>query len=341
LKTKNQIFVSQHIGDLSTVESYNAFKRTINDFKKLYEVDEVKFVGDLHPEYLSTKFLKESTNEFKLIQHHLAHIAACKLENQVEGKALGVSWDGTGFGFDGKIWGSEFYILDDESFTHIGQFKKFHLPSGEKAIREPKRTLAGILFEIYNEEILDNEILLQKFTKNELKLIVEVIKKKINSPECVSAGRLFDAVSSLVGIADYSNFEGQAAMKLEFQIQSNVNDSYEFEIKKNEKIIVDWTKIIKGLIKDLEAKIDKGFLSAKFHNSLVEIIVQVAQLVKVNKVLLSGGCFQNIYLLNHTTKRLKEEGFQPYWHQRIPTNDGGISPGQIAAYNLKEKDFKF
>jgi hydrogenase maturation protein HypF len=130
-------------------------------------------------------------------------------------------------------------------------------------------------------------------------------------------------------------------MKLEFQIQSNVNDSYEFEIKKNEKLIVDWTKIITGLIKDLEAKIDKGILSAKFHNSLVEIIVQVAQLVKVNKVLLSGGCFQNIYLLNHTTKRLKEEGFQPYWHQRIPTNDGGISPGQIAAYNLKEKDFKF
>jgi hydrogenase maturation protein HypF len=340
LKTKNQIFVSQHIGDLSTVESYNAFKRTINDFKKLYEVDEVKFVGDLHPEYISTKFLKESTNEFKLIQHHLAHIAACKLENQVEGKALGVSWDGTGFGFDGKIWGSEFYIIDDESFTHIGQFKKFHLPSGEKAIREPKRTLAGILFEIYNEEILNNEILLQKFTKNELKLIVEVIKKKINSPECVSAGRLFDAVSSLIGITDYSNFEGQAAMKLEFQIQSNVNDSYEFEIKKNEKIIVDWTKIITGLIKDLEAKIDKGILCAKFHNSLVEIIVQVAQLVKVNKVLLSGGCFQNIYLLNHTTKRLKEEGFQPYWHQRIPTNDGGISPGQIAAYNLKEKDFK-
>ncbi len=117
-------------------------------------------------------------------------IAACKLENDVKGKALGVSWDGTGFGLDGKIWGSEFFLIDDQGFTHLGQFKKFHLPGGEKAIKEPKRTLAGILFEIFGDEIIQNKILLKKFNQNELRLITNILKKKINSPECVSCGRL-------------------------------------------------------------------------------------------------------------------------------------------------------
>lgn len=340
LKKGGQIFVSQHIGDLSTIESFNAFKRTIRDFQKLYEVEQTKFVGDLHPDYLSTKFLKENGFDFKLIQHHLSHIAACKLENDVKGEALGVSWDGTGYGLDGKIWGSEFFYINDESFSHLGQFKKFLLPGGEKAIKEPKRTLAGILFEILDDEILSNEILLKKFKPSELKLILNILKNRINAPECVSCGRLFDAVSSLIGISDYSNFEGQAAMKLEFSIEENVQEFYEFDFIENEKIIIDWTKIIFGLIEDLQKGISKGKLSSKFHNTLVEVIVRFAKKVNIKKVLLSGGCFQNVYLLTRTIQRLKQEGFQTYWHQRIPTNDGGISFGQIAAYHLREKDFK-
>lgn len=341
LKKKNQIFISQHIGDLSTPESFYAFRRTINDFKSLYEVNEVKFAGDLHPEYLSTKYLKELNLDYRLIQHHLAHIAACKLENQIKGEALGISWDGTGFGFDGKIWGSEFFFIDDESFSHLGQFKRFYLPSGEKAIKEPKRTLVGVLFEVFNDEVINNEMLLNKFSKGELKLFIELIRKGINSPECVSVGRIFDAVASLVGISDYSNFEGQAAMKLEFAIKENINDFYEFELIKEEKLIIDWTKIILGLIKNLKENFSKSFLSSKFHNSLVEVIVEVAKYFNLKKVLLSGGCFQNVYLLTKAVQRLREEGFQPYWHQRIPTNDGGISFGQIAAFNLIEKKFVY
>ena len=337
LKKGKQVFISQHIGDLSTLESFKAFKRTISDFMNLYEVGEVKFVGDLHPEYLSTKFLKEQKKEFKLVQHHLAHIAACKLENDVKGQALGVSWDGTGYGFDGKIWGSEFYLIDDESFEHLGQFRKFHLPSGEKAIKEPKRTLAGILYEIYGDDILNFHILKSKFDEIELKLIVNQIEKKINSPECVSAGRLFDAVSSLIGITDYSNFEGQAAMKLEFAIENGINEFYEFEFRKKEIVIIDWEKIIKGILEDLEKGVSKNKISAKFHNTLTEIIVEFARLTNQRKVLLSGGCFQNVYILERTIHRLKEENYQVYWHQRVPTNDGGISFGQIAAYNLRNR----
>jgi hydrogenase maturation protein HypF len=337
LKKGKQVFISQHIGDLSTLESFKAFQRTISDFMNLYEVGEVKFVGDLHPEYLSTKFLKEQKIEFKLVQHHLAHIAACKLENDVKGQALGVSWDGTGYGFDGKIWGSEFYLIDDESFEHLGQFRKFYLPSGEKAIKEPKRTLAGILYEIYGDDILNFHILKSKFDEIEFKLIVSQIEKKINSPECVSAGRLFDAVSSLIGITDYSNFEGQAAMKLEFAIENGINDFYEFEFHKKAIVIIDWEKIIKGILEDLEKGVSKNKIAAKFHNTLTEIIVEFARFTNQRKVLLSGGCFQNVYLLERTIERLKEENFQVYWHQRVPTNDGGISFGQIAAYNLRNR----
>ena len=337
LKKGKQVFISQHIGDLSTLESFRAFKSTISDFMNLYEVGKVKFVGDLHPEYLSTKFLKEQKKEFRLVQHHLAHIAACKLENDVKGQALGVSWDGTGYGFDGKIWGSEFYLIDDESFEHLGQFRKFHLPSGAKAIKEPKRTLAGILYEIYGDDILNFHILKSKFDEIELKLIVNQIEKKINSPECVSAGRLFDAVSSLIRITDYSNFEGQAAMKLEFAIENGINEFYEFEFRKKEIVIIDWEKIIKGILEDLEKGVSKNKIAAKFHNTLTEIIVEFARFTNQRKVLLSGGCFQNVYLLERSIERLKEENFQVYWHQRVPTNDGGISFGQIAAYNLRNR----
>ncbi len=149
--------------------------------------------------------------------------------------------------------------------------------------------------------------------------------------------KIIDAVSTLIGISDYSNFEGQAAMKLEFTVDKNVNELYDFDLIENEKVIIDWTKIFSGLMEDLQKGLSKGELSAKFHNSLVEIIIQFAKKVNLKKVLLSGGCFQNIYLLTRTIYRLKEEGFQPYWHQRIPTNDGGISFGQIAAYHLREK----
>lgn len=335
LSKKKQIYISQHIGDLSTAESFNAFKRTINDFKNLYEINDTKYVGDLHPDYLSTKYLKEHANNFKLIQHHLAHIAACKIENDVKGEALGISWDGTGYGLDGKIWGSEFFFIDDQSFSHLGQFKKFHLPGGERAIKEPKRTLVGILYEIFQDKILTHDLLIKKFNHTELKLILELLKKKINSPECVSCGRLFDAVSSLIGVADYSNFEGQAAMKIEFIIKQDVHQFYEFDFVKNNITVVDWTKIILGIIEDLKMGRTKDLISAKYHNSLVEIIIHFAKRIKINKVLLSGGCFQNVYLLTKTINRLKEEGFQPYWHQRIPTNDGGISFGQIAAYHLQ------
>lgn len=337
LKKKNMVFISQHIGDLSTSESFNAFKKTIESFKSLYEIDSYKLMGDLHPDYLSTKYLKEEKKDFYLVQHHLAHIAACKSENQVKGECLGVSWDGTGFGLDSKIWGSEFFFIDDGEFEHLGQFKEFPLPGGEIAIKEPRRTLAGMLYEIYNDDIFKFDLLRKKFSEKELKLIVHMINHRINSPECVSAGRLFDAVSSLLGICDYSNFEGQAAMKLEFAVDSSTDEFYNFNFSEEEIVKIDWSKILASIINEIQIGISINQIATKFHNTLTEIIVKFSKYIGLKKILLTGGCFQNVYLLERTIKRLKEENFQVYFHQRIPTNDGGISFGQISAYKLKNR----
>lgn len=337
LKKKNMVFVSQHIGDLSTSESFNAFKKTIESFKSLYEIDSYKLIGDLHPDYLSTKYLKGEKKDFYLVQHHLAHVAACKNENQVKGECLGVSWDGTGFGLDGKIWGSEFFYISDREYQHLGHFKSFALPGGELAIKEPRRTLAGLLYEIYDDDISNLDLLKKKFSEKELKLIVHMIKQKINSPDCVSAGRLFDAFSSLLGICDYSNFEGQAAMKLEFAVDSSTDAFYDFNLNKGETITIDWTQIFTSILKDIQDEISINQIATKFHNTLTEIISSFSKLTGLKKILLSGGCFQNVYLLERTIKRLKEENFQVYWHQRIPTNDGGISFGQIASYKLRNR----
>ncbi len=335
IRKKNLIYISQHIGDLSTEESFNAFTRTTKDMKDLLDINNFKFVGDLHPGYMSTKFIQNSGINFTLVQHHLAHVISCKIENEAEGSVLGISWDGTGYGLDGKIWGSEFFICDEKTFKHVGQFRKFCLPSGEKAIKETKRILVGIFYELFGESCIEQKILASKFSKNELETLIQMIKKRINAPECVSAGRLFDAVSSLLDISDYSNFEGQAAMMLEFAIRGDDESSYEFEFHVNNKIIIDWEKIIKGIIIDYENGIDKGIISRKFHNTLVEVIVKFAKAVNMVKVILSGGCFQNVYLLERTIQRLNQEGLQAYWHQRVPTNDGGISFGQIGAMYLK------
>lgn len=337
LKKKNLIFVSQHIGDLSTGESLHAFKKTIEDFRELYLSKSDCGVGDLHPNYISTKIGKEIFQNFWQVQHHLAHVISCKLENQVTGEFLGISWDGTGYGFDGTIWGSEFFLVDDKSFQHLGNFRKFALPTGEKAIQQPKRTLVGILYEIFGEDILKLDFVQEKFDENELKMLITLIEKKINSPLCVSAGRLFDGVSSLIGLGDRSNFEGQAAMKLEFCVDWEEKNYYPFSIDEiNNKLVVNWEGIIKSII-DEKNKVDKGIISARFHNTLSQIILHIAKKFEIRKIVLSGGCFQNKYLLEKTIELLEENHFTVYWHQRIPTNDGGISVGQIGAINLKNR----
>jgi len=343
LTSEDNIFISQHIGDLETKESLDAFHRVITDFQSLYEVKPAQIVCDLHPDYLSSKFARNTGIPLIETQHHYAHIASCMAENQLEGELLGVSWDGTGYGLDGNIWGGEFLLTTETSFGHIATFRSFRLPGGEKAIKEPRRVALGILYEIFGEDIFhrDDLISVQAFTPAELDMLKQMFIKCVNMPITTSAGRLFDAVASLIGLRQIVNYEGQAAMELEFLIQSvKSEECYPFEIDEAAKVkIVDWQSIFEGILTDMKNHISQSIISAKFHNTLVEMIVAVATKIKQNRVVLSGGCFQNKYLTEHTVKRLREGGFRPYWHQRVPPNDGGIALGQAyAAIRLHRKE---
>ena len=336
----NNVFISQHIGDLETAEAYNAFEHVIGDLTNIYEVKPEAVVCDKHPNYLSTNYANHCGLKVEAIQHHYAHIASCMAENELTGDVLGVSWDGTGYGDDGTIWGGEFFTADEKSYRRIAHLKKFKLPGGEKAIKEIHRTAIGLLYEMYAEKVFEKRDLIpvKNTPGKELKILQKMLKGNLNCPVTSSAGRLFDAVSSITGISNYAHYEGQAAMQLEFAIDSDSTDeAYSFNIKDNiekksdAKFIIDWEPIITNIIEDLNKHILENIISARFHNTLAKVVLEIAKKTGEEKVVLSGGCFQNKYLLEKTIKSLQKEGFKPYWHQRVPTNDGGISLGQIAA----------
>jgi hydrogenase maturation protein HypF len=394
LAVGNQIFISQHIGDLETEQAHSAFRRVIADFEKLYEAVPQIIAADLHPDYLSTKFALErrppARHESKnasdqravpeagapivmQVQHHIAHVLSCMAENEIAPPALGVSWDGTGYGLDGTVWGGEFFLVTDESVERVAHFRPFRLPGGDKAVKEPRRTALGLLHELSGCQ--DKSMLHMQhefgraFSPRELATLQSMLARKLNSPFCCSVGRLFDAVAALIGLRQQIRFEGQAAMELEFALDGiETDEAYELPMansqspiknagrrsKKPSRItstlrsiatedghhasrILDWSLMVEEILSDVSKGVAPGVISAKFHNALAEAIITVAKRAGQSRVVLSGGCFQNRYLTERTVTRLRREGFQPYWHQRVPPNDGGIALGQVvAAWRRKE-----
>ncbi len=337
------IFSSQHIGNLSTQEAEKTFENVIKDFEKLYEVKADNIVSDLHPDYISTKYAKSINQNQIQIQHHAAHIAACVAENQVDDEVLGVSWDGTGYGTDGNIWGGEFFSYSKEEIKRVAHFKYFPLPGGESSIKEPRRSALGLFYEICGDDLFNLELnpeleLFQFFSRQEISILKQALEKKINTPLTSSVGRIFDAVASLLNINQKMSFEGQAAMMLEFNTIENVDEIYPYDCVDGELLIIDYKKTFISILEDLKNNIDVKIIATKFHNTMAEIICDAAKYFKIEKVVLSGGVFQNAYLLERAVIKLKQYGFKPYWHQRIPTNDGGISVGQIViAQNMLNK----
>jgi hydrogenase maturation protein HypF len=333
LSVGKDIFISQHIGDLETGEAFSAFCSTVGDLPRLYDAVPGVIACDMHPDYLSTKHAARMRRPLQPVQHHFAHVLACMAEHELEDPVLGVAWDGTGYGSDGTIWGGEFLLTDEGSFQRLAHFRQFRLPGGDAAVKEPRRTALGILYEMWGAAALSERRLapVASFTESELVVIRQMLAKELHSPLTSSAGRLFDAVASILGLRQAVTFEGQAAMELEYAIQEDVDETYPFRITDDSPFIVDWAPMISEILIDLQGELSSGLISAKFHNTLVDVILAIAQKVGEPKILLTGGCFQNRYLIEHSVQRLSEAGFTPYWHQRIPPNDGGIALGQVVA----------
>ena len=251
-------------------------------------------------------------------------------EQGLEPPVLGVAWDGTGYGEDGTIWGGEFLYITEANFERVAYFRPFKLPGGELAIKDPRRAALGLLAELgVNFDAMRHLASIQAFSGEELYIAKTMLFRDLNSPITSSVGRLFDGVASLLNICQQGTYEGQAAMALEFAIgEVKTQAFYPFLIKDK---IIDWQLIIEAIIADISHDILLGEVAAKFHNTLVEIIINVAQKIGEKQVVLTGGCWQNRYLTERAIQRLQQEKFHPYWHQHIPPNDGGIALGQIIA----------
>ena len=324
-----QVFISQHIGDLETEASYAAFRSVIQAFCNMYELKPTVLACDPHPDYLSTQYARNMGAQVIAIQHHHAHLLSCMAENQLQPPVLGVCWDGSGFGPDGTVWGGEFLRIREGAFERVAHLRTFRLPGGEKAVKEPRRVALAILYEIFGDQAFAfDSHALRAFKPAELRLLKGMLQRKVNSPTTSSAGRLFDAVASLIDLRHTCGFEGQAAMELEFALSSSDDEGYPFVLRDDlSPMVCDWEPMVRAILADPGCPI--GRVARRFHNTLAQMTVEIAQRVGEEKVVLTGGCFQNRYLTETFVRRLQNAGFQAYWHQRVPPNDGGIALGQI------------
>ncbi len=332
LSIGRNVFTSQHIGDLETVQALEAFEEVWNSIEALYNAHPDIIAYDMHPDYISSLKARESHIRGFPVQHHIAHIYSCMLDSGVRPPLLGVAWDGTGYGTDGSVWGGEFFRITGSTVSRIAHLRHFRLPGGEKAVKEPRRSALGVLSELFDDPL---KYLPQgTFSQEESDAMKKMISSKFNSPLTSSAGRLFDAVASILDLHQTIEFEGQAAMALEHEIgDKKTEESYPIEILKpaGEPMVIDWAPLIEGIIIDASEGMDTGTISAKFHNTLAESIAAVAETVGERKVALSGGCFQNVYLLKRVMDLLENIGYEPFIHRNLPPNDGGIAPGQVMA----------
>ncbi len=347
LSVQGRIVLSQYLGDLNDVKTANRFQTTIAQLLNLYAAQPIAIACDQHPDYASTQVAQVLSQRMQIpllpIQHHHAHVLAGMVEHALDPPVLGIAWDGTGHGADRTSWGGEFLVINSRQpdFERVAHFRPFPLPGGDRAAREPRRVALGLLYAVLGEALFDDldqaaPVLKNAFQFQELKLIKMMLKQGINSPLTSSVGRLFDGIAALLNLCQYSSFEGEAAMQLE-KIATDINTTefYPYQaMHQNNVLVLDWEPMLTAILADYRQPL--GVVSAKFHNTLVEMIVAIAQHLDISQIVLTGGCFQNRYLLARSIKRLRSAGFQPHWHQQIPSNDGGLAVGQIlgAAWKL-------
>lgn len=333
-------YISQHIGDLETENSITTLQQTLADFAALYKVDAQLVAHDAHPDYASTHYARSRDGEKRAIQHHVAHVYSCLADNELEPPALGIAWDGTGYGEDGTFWGGEFFLLDQQSVRRLAHLRTFPLAGGEQAIKHPFRSAIGLLYEMAPDAFQKYHDLppFQQLDMAERRTLEKMLKKRINTVRTSSAGRLFDAVASLLDIQHINHYEGQAPMLLEFAAYNEKTSRVYpccIDLSADTAAVwsLNWQPMIESILLDIKKKVKSCAIAAAFHNTLVHLVLTVAKHSGQKKIVLSGGTFQNRYLLEKIVTTLSAAGFDVYRHQQVPPNDGGIALGQIVAMN--------
>lgn len=339
LTKEHHAFLSQHLGDLENYETLLFFQETLARMKDLFRIEPKAVAHDLHPAYLSTKLALEMPNLEKIgVQHHHAHIASCMAENGLFEKVIGVAFDGTGFGTDGKIWGGEFLVADFAGFERRAHFRYVALAGGDTAVREPWRLALSYLMDTFGDRAESLDLPLRRdVPAKKITAVRGMIARGINTVETSACGRLFDAVASIVGLRHEVNFEAQAAIQLESIAEPGVTEHYPFEIAPGEMWEIDMRPAIESIVRDVIADRSSGVVAAMFHNTIAAIVVEVCTRIRaaghLTRVCLSGGTFQNFYLLERAVYGLRTAGFEVFLHAQVPPNDGGISLGQAMIAN--------
>jgi len=352
----DEAYLFDGFGDLSDLDNYTRYEKAVKAACSKLKIRPEIVVCDLHPGYFSTQFAekkekKEDVGEkgdgfifsgipsdrkkepvpFFQAQHHEAHIASAIIDNGISGEVLGAAFDGTGYGTDGKIWGGEFFAGNAKKFKRVAHLEYLPMPGGEMCIKEPWRMAASYLYSAFGENFLKLKIdLVKNIDKKSWAVLKGMIDKKINSPLTSSAGRFFDAAACLILNKHTTSFEAELPIELERIAETGVDDTYDS---------IESAKIIKGIVRDIEKKVAAPVISAKFHNSIAEMILSAARKAKIKKVVLSGGVFQNRYLVDRAVKLLSENDFKVYTHLNVETNDLGVPIGQIAIAHTRASAF--
>jgi len=336
----NYAIVSQHMGDMENYETINFFEETLDNLKSVYRAEPAAVVHDLHPGYFSSNWAlaygKKQNLKTIAIQHHYAHIGSVMAEHGLSGKVIGVAFDGNGYGEDGTLWGGEFLVADSRGFRRAGHLKQVPLPGGEQAVKEPWRVALSYLKVAFGSDLmqfLEPTGFIEKYGEKKILEILHVADKKNFSPLSSGAGRLFDAVSALLGICDLNTFEGEASVALESLAMQGIDEGYPVDIHLDDLIEIDFSHTFIALVDDLSRNVDRGVMSAKFHNTVAMAIIRVVQKLSlmnnIKRVALSGGVFQNLYLFEKVADGLQDEGLAVYANEKVPCNDAGISLGQV------------
>ena len=345
IANNENIFFSNYIGDLANYNTWQHYINSLEHMKGIYKIDPKSYFYDLHPNFYQNELLKEIKTKKIGIQHHHAHIVACMAEHSLEEEVIGIAFDGTGYGIDGKLWGGEFFICDKERFKRLAHLNYVALPGGEGAIREPWKIAISYLYDIFKEDYA--AYVPKHLQEKKHQIITEIIKKDINSPKASSIGRLFDAVAALLGFDAKITFQGEAAIDLENLCCRDDQSFYQYNISLEDGIyIIDCKPLIKSVVIEVIDGIDKELIARRFHNTIIKFTIELCEILRkeynLSSVVLSGGVFQNeILLINIDTELIKRD-FKVYIHEQIPANDEGISIGQMIIGNeILKKELVF